>query len=364
MTITESLILLSMTMLFAAAVSHEHGDRNRPGLSLRETFDLYVKSVQNSDLQGLFSIVTDGEDFFFLTARGELVNSREGYYRFHDEWFRQTDWEMPVELSEVREGKDYGYTRAIFHYRAKTPQGGLYSLDSYFTLIFHKEDGMWKVVADICTPISRSVSEENPQITYTPEQMYVFDVMAKRRTVRRFKPTRVPREHIMKILDAARFAPTAGNQQPWKFLVLQDRETLNRLQTEAIGWHLADQHQGEGAADQEQSEHGQEGIVDVLRNALSAPVCVVILVDSRAGRPSDVLQDGTLGAGYLMIAARALGYGTGFYRRFFPEKKMRELFNIPEQYRLICLAPIGIPEEWSEVPLEKDLDEIVAFEAL
>lgn len=41
---------------------------------------------------------------------------------------------------------------------------------------------------------------------------------------------------------------------------------------------------------------------------------------------------------------------------------MKEFFTIPEQYRLICFTPIGIPYEWPDMPSKKSLDELVIFE--
>ena len=83
---------------------------------------------------------------------------------------------------------------------------------------------MWKVISDIYTPINRYITEENKEIKYDEKQTYLLNIIKNRRTVRKFKFTHVPEEHIIKILDAARFAPTAGNQQPWKFLVIRDRK--------------------------------------------------------------------------------------------------------------------------------------------
>jgi hypothetical protein len=68
---------------------------------------------------------------------------------------REKGWTMPVELLEVRQERDSGFTLAVFHFQQKLPDEKTYYLDSYFTLIFHKEDGLWKVVADICTPIKK-----------------------------------------------------------------------------------------------------------------------------------------------------------------------------------------------------------------
>ena len=87
--------------------------------------------------------------------------------------------------------------------------------------------------------------------------------------------------------------------------------------------------------------------------AFSAPVYVAILVDSEARYPDYVLYDGTLAAENLVIAARALGYGTGFFTTFFPEKQMKIFFGIPDRYRLICFTPIGKPAEWPERPRKR-----------
>ena len=143
-------------------------------------------------------------------SRGELVDTRRGYYEFHERWFKESDWEMPVDLMEVREGKEYGYVTAVFHYRTVMPDSGKYSLDSYFTLIFHRENDMWKVVADLCTPIGQFFTDKDGA-KINDKQYYLFDILKNRRTVRKFKSTPVPDAHIKKILDAARLAPTAGH---------------------------------------------------------------------------------------------------------------------------------------------------------
>jgi nitroreductase len=337
-------------------------EENRPGLSLEETFHIYVRSVQNSDLKGLFSTVTDNQKLFFLTSTGALIDTRAGYYKFHEDWFKEKDWEMPVELLEVCEGKEYGYTVAIFHYRSRIPEGGMVVLDSYFTLIFHKEEGMWKVVGDVCTPINRFYTEANTDIKYTSNQAYLFDIMNSRRTVRKFKSTPVPKEHILKILDAARFAPTAGNQQPWKFLVIQDREKLDELKKEALLWYF-EKYKKKKERSEEQLAKTRENLRKLLENVLSAPVYIAVLVDSKAEYPDYILYDGTLAAGNLMIAARALGYGTGFFTTFFPEAEMKQFFNIPDRYKLICFTPIGIPYEWPDTPSKKKLNDLVIFES-
>ena len=360
------LILIISFLLFAVnrAVQADNvlPEQNRPGLSIKETFDIYVRSVQNSDLESLFTTVTEEKKFFFLTSTGKLISSRQDYYAFHEDWFKEEDWEMPVEYLECHQGKEYGYATAIFHYKAKRLDGGESFIDSYFTLIFHREDNMWKVVADICTLIDRSYSDPNSDICYHSGQVFLFDTIKNRRTVRRFNPISVPKEHIIKILDAARFAPTAGNQQPWKFLVIQDRTKLDELQKHVFLWYI-EKYQQRIQPNEEERIKIEQALQKRLDNLLSAPVYVAVLVDSTTKYADYALQDGVLAAGQLMIAARSLGYGSGFFTTFFPEKEMKEFFKIPDKYKLVCFTPIGIPYEWPETPQKKKIEDLVVFES-
>ncbi len=362
-------VLLVLTLVFfffildrAIQADNTALEQNRPGLSIKETFDIYVRSIQNSDLEGLFTTVTEREKFFFLTSTGKLISSRKDYYAFHEDWFEEEDWEMPVEYLEGHGGQEYGYATAIFHYKSKRPDGRTAFIDSYFTLIFHREDNMWKVVADVCTPIDRSFSDPGSDIRYPSEQVFFFDTIKSRRTVRKFKPLSVPKEHILKILDAARFAPTAGNQQPWRFLVIQDRKKLEELKKRAFSWYWV-HYQKRIRPSEEERVKIEQTLMKRLEDVLSAPVYVAVLVDGKTRYPDYALHDGVLAAGQLMIAARSLGYGSGFFTTFFPEKEMKEFFKIPDRYKLICFTPIGIPYEWPAAPEKKKIEDLVVFDS-
>ena len=349
-------------LIFIALVLTGNAVENKPGLTLKETFTIYVQSIQNSDLKGLFSTVSDSKEFFFLTSAGKLINTREAYYKFHEDWFREQAWEMPVELLEVHEGQDYGYTTAIYHYKSKMPEKATYYIDAYFTLIFHKENERWKVVADVTTPIDRAISEGDSELKYSTDQVLILNLIMDYRTVYKYKSTPVPKEHIMKILEAARMAPTVGNQQPWKFLVIQDKNKITQLKDEAFKWYFAE-FEGKEITDPEKLKTAKETIKKVLEDALSAPVYVAVLVDTKVKQPEYILYDGTFAAAYLMIAAKALGYGTAFFTSFFPETQMKDFFKIPDNYKLICFTPIGIPDGKVLSPRKKALKDFVVFEA-
>jgi nitroreductase len=59
--------------------------------------------------------------------------------------------------------------------------------------------------------------------------MEVYECIRTRRTIREFKPDPVPEEVVYKILQAARWAPSSSNSQPWHFIVITDRDTLDAI---------------------------------------------------------------------------------------------------------------------------------------
>ncbi len=59
--------------------------------------------------------------------------------------------------------------------------------------------------------------------------MEFYNVIEKRKSVRRFKPDLVPMDTIKKILNAARMAPTWANMQGVKFIVVNDKETVEKV---------------------------------------------------------------------------------------------------------------------------------------
>ncbi len=81
-------ILLIGTVLFPGTL--HAAERNRPGLSLSGTFDLYVKAIEVSDIEALFSTVTKEEKIPFITGTGMRLGSRNGYHRFHAEGLEET----------------------------------------------------------------------------------------------------------------------------------------------------------------------------------------------------------------------------------------------------------------------------------
>ena len=190
------------------------------------------------------------------------------------------------------------------------------------------------------------------------EGLDFFEVVGSRRSVRKFKDLPVPEEDLRRILDAARMAPTSGNQQPWKFLVVRNRVTLDRIGETCIERSIAAREARQGSVTPEQAE----GVRQYFSDYLSAPVYVVVLTDNQSRYPTYNHWDGPLAAGYLMLAARALGYGTVFATDSVPEEVTREVLSIPDRYTRVCFTPIGVPEAWPDSPEKKALEEFIVRE--
>ncbi|NQT27844.1 nitroreductase family protein [candidate division KSB1 bacterium] len=187
-----------------------------------------------------------------------------------------------------------------------------------------------------------------------------IEILHARRSVRKFKPTPVPEEHLTRILGAARMAPTAGNQQPWKFLVIRDKNKINELKAACIknsmDWYKENQNPTE-----EQVKERHSGVTEYYNGRFSAPVFVVVLTDNESQNAGYNHHDGPLAAGYLLIAARSFGYGTVYYTDSIPDAVTKQVLNIPDRYTRVCITPIGVPEQWPETPDKKPLEEIVAY---
>lgn len=156
--------------------------------------------------------------------------------------------------------------------------------------------------------------------------MDCMEALKTRRSIRRFTSDPVPEPVMMEILDAGRLAPTAGNCQPWQFVVVNDRAVIAQLKEAALGQELLD----------------------------TAPSVVVVCSDPKKsekygemGMTYYCLLDCANASENILLAAHALGYG-GCFMGGFSERRVRKVLGIPDEIRVVSLLPIGKPdgEQW------------------
>lgn len=196
----------------------------------------------------------------------------------------------------------------------------------------------------------------------TQQTSNIWEVFKTRRSVRAYTLDSVPETDIVKIIDAARTAPTSGNQQPWKFLVVRDKNKIGQMKRKCIERLLL---KYDSAKSMKTTKEDYEKMVRTrMDNYFSAPVYIIVLTDNTSLYPDYNHWDGPLAAGFLMLAARALGYGTVFVTDAIPESVTKEVLSIPDRYTRVCITPVGVPVEWPKSPEKKKLEEFISFEKL
>lgn len=142
--------------------------------------------------------------------------------------------------------------------------------------------------------------------------MDVFDCIQSRPAVRRFRSDPIPEAILKKILHAGRQAHSQRNRQPWRFVVVQDRETLKQIGALASsGPYITD-----------------------------APLAIALAIEG-AKNP---YIDATRAAECLMLMAWSEGIGSCWVGGM-DRLKIKELLGIPEEAELVTVIPFGYPTE-------------------
>lgn len=200
-----------------------------------------------------------------------------------------------------------------------------------------------------------------PELSVPQTDNNFWSVIQNRRSVRKFKPDSIPEKDIIKIIDAARMAPTSGNQQPWKFLVIKDRDKIKKMK-EACLKSALDRFDKNKNSNETKEQFTERVSNQLSAGYFSAPVFIIVLTDNNSTYPDYNHWDGPLAAGYLLLAARALGYGTVFITDAIPDNVTKEVLQIPDNYTRVCITPLGIPVEWPATPPKKPLNEFIVKE--
>lgn len=147
--------------------------------------------------------------------------------------------------------------------------------------------------------------------------MKTMDAILARRSVRKYTAGTVGEDVIDDILKAAMSAPSAGNEQPWHFIVVRDRDLLDRVPEHHPHSHCVTQVQ-----------------VAIL-------VCGDLGLEKYEGF---WVQDCAAAAQNILLAARSLGLGTVWLGIYPIEERVvgiKGLFGLPESVIPLCIIPIG-----------------------
>lgn len=158
----------------------------------------------------------------------------------------------------------------------------------------------------------------------------VLDNLMTRTSIRAYQDKPVEDEKIEKMLRAAMAAPSAGNKQPWKFVVIKNEETLKTI----------------------------SGHFHTMKMAENAPLAIVVCGDMNQTFPEDGrdywVEDASAATENLLLAAHAMGLGAvwcGIYPMQERVKLLKKLLGMPENIVPLNVIPVGYP---AEEPAPKD----------
>lgn len=168
--------------------------------------------------------------------------------------------------------------------------------------------------------------------------MNIYQAIINRRSIRKFKEDNISDSIILKLLEAARWAPSGGNIQPWFFYVVKDHNKREQLAAAALG---------------------QKFIAE-------APLCIVVCAEpemsairyQQRGAQLYCLQDTAAAVQNIMLAALEEGLASCWVGAF-QEDKVQQVLGIPRNRRPVALIPLGyLAREPGKAPVRKEIAEI------
>ncbi len=158
--------------------------------------------------------------------------------------------------------------------------------------------------------------------------MNVFEAIEWRRSIRKFSRQKIEADKILKILEAARLAPSSSNRQAWHFVVIDDKEIINKIPDRVPA--------------------GTRGIIKWIKDA---PLVIVGCYQkalthyiAQIFKHENHLIDISIAMTHMVMAATELGIGTCFVG-WFNEPYIKKLLDIPRRYRIAVLLALGYPAE-------------------
>lgn len=172
--------------------------------------------------------------------------------------------------------------------------------------------------------------------------MTIFETILARRSVRSYKARKVDRTTISILLEAAVHAPTAIHQEPWAFVIIQDKALLRNLSDQAKPLFVAE-------AQEKGLEHSGHSF-DIFNYPdfnVFYDANTLVLICGKITSPS-FEADCWLAAENLMLAACAMGLGTCVIGSALPalnNSDTKIILNIPEKFSVVAPIVVGYPDD-------------------
>jgi len=167
--------------------------------------------------------------------------------------------------------------------------------------------------------------------------MNVMEAIRKRYSIRSYEDKEVEEEKLNLILEAGRLAPSASNSQEWRYVVVRDKQTRQKLVEAAAG----------------QTFVGEAPVVLACCAQTDGHIM-------RCGQPCYPI-DVAISIDHMTLKAVEEGLGTCWIGAF-NEAKAKEILGVPDEIRIVELLTLGYPAHVPEGKARKELGEIIKYE--
>ncbi|TQD27673.1 nitroreductase [Methanolobus vulcani] len=164
----------------------------------------------------------------------------------------------------------------------------------------------------------------------------VIDTILSRRSIRKYTDEAVDDEDIITILEAAKWAPSGLNNQPWKFIVIKDKGTMKEL----------------------------AGCTHYSEIVMNAPLLIAVHLDTETmyNKTKDIQAIGAA-IQNMLLACCDLGLGAVWLGEILNQSdKVNLILNCPDSLELMAVLAIGKPDESGKSPSRKELEDMVFSE--
>lgn len=189
-------------------------------------------------------------------------------------------------------------------------------------------------------------------------------VIKKRRSVRVYKAGKVSDKQLEAILEAARWAPSGANTQPWEFIVTRDREKMKRCRE--IFYNEWQQRKREDPVNYKGLSKYYVGDASVVVLVCADPRTMQVYLTTRRPNDREKLFQASVASAVqqMMLAAASMNLGTVWVSvREEIEPELRELFKVPEPIRLLWVVPIGRARFWPGAKPRRKTSEFTHYES-
>lgn len=203
----------------------------------------------------------------------------------------------------------------------------------------------------------------SPRAAQTDRAYETLSVIQKRRSVRVYKTGKVTDEQLQAILEAARWAPSGANTQPWELIVTRDRKKMKRIRE--IYDNEWRQRKREDPVNYKGLKKDYVGDVSVIVLVCGDPRTKMVYLTTRQQADREKLFQASVANAVqqMMLVAASMSLGTVWVSvREEVEPDLRELFQVPEPLRLLWIVPFGHASSWPKAKSRRKVSDFTHME--